>query len=246
MELADSRNKNQDNRPTLKTPLFDRLCTEDDWVNLRNSKDAMVSMIVEPLRPYIGRLVYGSLVYPERYHQSNLTTDVHHFLRQVFQRCKPLSWKDAQLKRVFFEEVKDGEGAHCHFMMETPHEMSVTKFSRLCQKRWKTIATRNHRHALQMKRLTREMKPSRLPAKTLLIKKGMPLLGQIKFKKVLDLSEYCPAPRLAEVIPIETVDELTAYSLKWMNSGDARFSSDTMSGSADLAIRGHCTKLVLL
>ena len=246
MDLAVSRHTIKDNRPTLKTPLFDRLCTENDWVNMRDSKDAMVSMIDTALEPYIGRLVYGSLVYPEKYHQSNLTTDLHHFLRQVFQRCKRLSRKDPQLKRVFFVEVKDGEGVHCHFFMETPREMSVAEFADLCKTRWRGIATRNHRYALQMKRLTREMKRSKLPAKTVLIKKGIPLIGQIKFKRVLDLSEYSPPPRLAKVIPIETLQDLTEYSLKWMTSGDSRFSSDTMSGSADLAIRGHCTKLVLL
>ena len=235
-----------DDRPILKTPLYDRLCSDDHWVNLRNAKDATVAMIVMPLRPYIGRLVYGSLVYPEKYHQSNLTTDLHHFLRQVFQRCKPLSWKDPQLKRVFFEEVKDGEGAHCHFFMETPREMDMPKFMNLCETRWRGIATRNHRYALQMKRLTRETKPSGLPPKTVLIKKGIPLIGQIKFKRVLDLSEYCPPPRLARVIPIETLDELTKYSLKWKNSNDPRFSSDLMTGVFKPSIRGHCTKLILL
>jgi hypothetical protein len=101
-----------DERPIITTPLFEKLCSDEDVMNLSDTKWATFAMIVLPLRPYIGRLVYGSLVYPEMYHRNNLTTDIHHFLRQVFQRCKPLSWKDPQLKRVFYEEVKDGEGVH--------------------------------------------------------------------------------------------------------------------------------------
>ena len=246
MELADSRNTNQDDRPVLNTPLFDRLCTENDWVNLRNSKDAMVEMIVTALEPYIGRLVYGSFVYPEKYHQSNLTTDLHHLLRQVFQRCKPLSWKDPQLKRVFYREVKDGEGVHGHSFIETPREMSVPDFIDLCETRWRGIATRNHRHALQMERLKQGAKSPMQRSTPVLIKNGMPLIGQIKFKRVLDLSDYCPPPRLANVIPIENLDDLTKYSLKWMNSNDPRFSSDLMTGVLKPSIRGHSTKLILL
>ena len=246
MELADLRHTIKDNRPILKTPLFDRLCTENDWVNMRNSKDAMVSMIVTALEPYIGRLVYGSFVYPERYHQSDLTTDLHHLLRQIFQRCEPLSWKDTQLKRVFYREVKDGEGVHGHSFMEIPREMSMAEFADLVETRWRGIATRNYRHALQMERLKQGAKSPIRRSTPVLIKKGMPLIEQIKFKRVLDSSDYCPPPRLAKVIPIETLDDLTKYSLKWMNSNDPRFSSDTMTGSSEWKIRGHCTKLVLL
>jgi hypothetical protein len=246
MEVANWHSTIQDDRPILETPLFDRLCTENDWVNLRNSKDAMVSMIVEPLRPYIGRLVYGSLVYPEKFHQNNLTTDIHHFLRQVFQRCKPLSWKDPQLRRVFFEEVKDGEGAHCHFFMETPHKMSVPEFAKLCETRWRGIATRNRRYAMQMKRLKRGAKRSMEQPTTVLIKKGMSLIGQTKSNKVVVLPDDRTHQGLAVVVEVKTLDELTAYSLKWKKSGDARFSSDLMVGGSELQFRGHSTKLVLL
>ena len=246
MELANWHNTIQEERPIHNTPLFDRLCTENDWVNLKNSKDATVSMIVEPLRQHIGRLVYGALIYPERFHRNNLTTDIHHFLRQVFQRCKPLAWKDAQLRRVFFEEVKDGEGAHCHFFMEAPHEMSISEFAKLCEKRWKTIATRNRRYAMQMKRLKRGAKRSPRQPKTVIIKKGIPLIGQTKSSKVVVLPDNRTHQGLAVVVEVKTLDELTAYSLKWKNSGDARFSSDLMVGGSDLKIRGHCTKLILL
>lgn len=249
MELAGLISTIPDDRPLFKTPLFDRLCSENGLVNLKNTKDATVEMIVTPLRPHIGRLVYGSLVYPEKYHRNNLTTDIHHFLRQVFQRCKRHSWKDAQLKRVFYEEVKDGEGVHCHFFMETPHEMSVPEFISLCESRWKCIATRNRRYARQMKRLKQGLKLSTRQSRTFLIKNGMPCIGQVKTSIDVDFEVLAGNPRLerlAKVIPIETLDDLTKYSLKWMNSGDSRFSSDTMSGSSDLAIRGHCTKLVLL
>lgn len=238
-----------EDRPILKTPLFDRLCSVDHWVNLSNAKDATVAMIVEPLRPFIGRLVYGSLVYPEMYHQSNLTTDIHHFLRQVFQRCTPLSWRDLQLKRVFFEEVKDGEGVHCHFFMETPREMAVPKFMNLCETRWRGIATRNHRYKKQMERLKHAPQYSPLRPKTLLIKKGMPCIERIASTTDIDLEVLAGNPRdeqLARVIPIETLDDLTKYSLKWKNSNDSRFSSDLMTGVSKPTIRGHCTQLVLL
>lgn len=249
MELEDSLYMKQDDRPILKTPLFDRLCSDDHWMNLRNSKDATVSMIVMPLRPYIGRLVYGSLIYPEMYHRNNLTTDIHHFLRQLFQRCKPLSWKDSQLKRLFFEEIKDGEGAHCHFFMETPSEMSVPNFIELCETRWRGIATRNRRHAMQMKRLKQTPKLSPLQPKTFLIKKGKPCVGQVASILDVDYAKLAGNPeqeRLAQVIPIESLDDLTWYSLKWMTSNNPRFSSDLMTGGSRPSIRGHSTELVLL
>lgn len=249
MELEDSLDTKQDDSPILKTPLFDRLCSDDHRVNVRNSKDAMVSMIVESLSPCIGRLVYGSLVYPERYHQNNLTTDLHHFLRQVFQRCIPLTWKDPQLKRVFFEEIKDGEAVHCHFFMETPREMEMSEFIDLCETRWRRIATRNRRYAKQMERLKHAPRCSPLQPKTLLIKKEMPRIGRITSPIEIDFEVLAGNPsldRLAQVRKIETLDDLTSYSLKWMNSTDPRFSSAMMTGGSELTIRGHCTRLVLL
>lgn len=249
MELEESRETKQDGRLIIITPLFDRLCLDDHRVNLRNSKDAMVSMIVESLSPFIRRLVYGSLVYPERYNQSNLTTDLHHFLRQVFQRCKKRLGKDPQLKRVFFEEVKDGEGVHCHFFMETPCEMEMSTFIDLCERTWRRIATRNRRHAMQMKRLKQVPKLSPLRPKTFLVENGKPCIGLIESTINIDLEVLSSSPtleRLAKVIPIETLDDLTRYSLKWKNSTDPRFSSDLMTGGSEIAIRGHCTKLVLL
>lgn len=249
MELEDSLDTKQDDRPILKTPLFDRLCSDDHWVNLRNSKDATVSMIVYSMCPYIGRLVYGSLVYPEMYHRNNLTTDIHHFLRQVFQRCTPLSWKDPQLKRVFYEEVKDGEGVHCHFFMETPREMSVPDFIDLCETRWRGIATRNRRHAMQMKRLKQGLKLSTRQPRTFLIKNGKPCIGQVKTTMDIDFEVLAGNPRLerlAQVRKIETLENLTEYSLKWMKSNDPRFSSAMMTGVLKPSIRGHCTQLVLL
>ena len=249
MELADLISTIPDDRSPIKTPLFDRLCSENDWVNLRNTKHATVEMIVTPLRPYIGRLVYGSLVYPEKYHRNNLTTDIHHFLRQVFQRCKRLSWKDAQLKRVFYEEVKDGEGVHCHFFMETPHEMSVPDFISLCESRWKCIATRNCRHARQMKRLKQGLKLSTRQPRTFLIKNRMSCIGQVKTSIDVDFEVLAGNPRLerlAQVRKIETLENLTEYSLKWMDSNDPRFSSAMMTGVLKPSIRGHCTQLVLL
>lgn len=249
MELEDSLGMKQDDRPILKTPLSDRLCSDEHWVNLRNAKDATVSMIVESLSPYLGRLVYGSLVYPEMYHHNNLTTDLHHFLRQVFQRCKKLSWRDPQLKRVFFEEVKDGEGVHCHFFMETPREMEMPEFIDLCETRWRKIASRNRRHAKEIERLKHAPQCSPLQPKTFLIKKEMPRIERIASPIEIDLEVLAGNPsleRLAQVKKVETLDDLTKYSLKWMNRTDPRFSSDLMTGGSDLTIRGHCTRLVLL
>lgn len=249
MESEDLLNTIQDDRPIINTQLLERLCANNDFVNLSNTKLATLAMIVLPLRPYFGRLVYGSLVYPEKYHRNNLTTDIHHFLRQVFQRCKPLSWKDPQLKRVFYEEVKDGEGVHCHFFMETPHEMEVPDFIDLCETRWRGIATRNRRHAMQMKRLNQGLKLSTRQPRTFLIKNGKPCIGQVKTRIEIDFEDLSGNPRLerlTKVVPIETLDDLTEYSLKWMTSNDPRFSSNLMTGVLKPSIRGHCTQLVLL
>lgn len=238
-----------DNRPIIKTPLFEQLCSDNAFMNLSDTKLATLAMIVLPLRPYIGRLVYGSMVYPEMYHRNNLTTDIHHFLRQVFQRCKPLSWKDPQLKRVFYEEVKNGEGVHCHFFMETPREMSVPDFIDLCETRWRGIATRNRRYAGQMERLKQAPKLSPLRQRTFLIKNGKPCIGQVKTTIDIDFEVLAGNPRLerlAQVREIATLENLTEYSLKWTTSNDPRFSSAIMTGVLKPSIRGHCTQLVLL
>lgn len=287
--MEDARETTQDDRLIPTTPLFDRLCSDDPRVNLRNSKAAMVSMIIESLSPCIGRLVHGSLVYPERYHQRNPTTDLHHFFRQVFQRCPKRLGNDPQLKRVFFEEVKDGEGVHFHFIMETPREMEMSKFTDLCETRWENIATRDRRHKKQKKRLERASRCSRSQPKTFLIKKEMPRVGRIASplenelevllsahpdfqwiaevrspEYVVERLKHAPQriasqkaidsevfsghglQRLAQVTKIETLEELTKYSLKWMTSTDPRFSSAMMTGGSEVTIRGHCAKLVRL
>ncbi len=238
-----------DNRPIPTTPLWDRLCSDNEYKNLSNSKLATVAMIVLPLRPYLERLVYGSLVYPEKYHHNNLTTDFHHLLRQVFQRCKPLSPKDPQLKRVFFEEVKDGEGPHGHFIMEAPREMTVPEFADLVETRWRGIATRNQRYNKQMRRLKEAPKLSPLQPRAFLIKNGKSCAKRVQPKLEMDFSALAGNPeqeRLAQVKPVTTLENLTEYSLKWMTSTDSRFSSDLMLGGSRPSIRGHRTELVLL
>src|SRR5689334_17570286 len=156
--MEDFPEKKQHNKEILMTLLPDRLCSDDNRINMKTSKDAMVSMIIDSLRPSLDRLVDGALVYPEKYHRINLSTDVHHLLQQVFLRCPSLSVRDPQLKRVFFEEVKDGEGPHGHFIMETPRGMTILQFTDLLEKRWRGIATRNQRFNKQMQRLKRPPK----------------------------------------------------------------------------------------
>ncbi|QPD02815.1 MAG: hypothetical protein Nkreftii_000589 [Candidatus Nitrospira kreftii] len=249
MELEDLLDKKQHDKAILKTPLFDRLCADDDCVNSRISKDAMVSMIVDSMCPYLGRLIYGSLVYPEKYHRNNLTTDLHHFLRQVFQRCQPLSWKDQQLKRVFFEEIKDDESPHSHFIMETPREMNVPEFINLCESRWNRIATRNRRHAKQMNRLKKVPTLSPRYPKIFLVRDGKPCIRQVESQTAINPSVLAENPRwegLGQVKPVVTLEHLTKYSLKWMTSTDTRFSSNLILGSSKPSIRGHRTELVLL
>jgi hypothetical protein len=85
--------------------------------------------------------------------------------------------------------------------------------------------------------------------KTFLIKNGKSCIGQVKTTTDIDCEGLAGNPRLErlpKVIPIETLDDLTKYSLKWMNSNDPRFSSDLMTGVLKRSIRGHRTELVLL
>lgn len=247
--MTDLRFANQDYRPIIATPVWDRLCSDNDQENLNNAKLATVDMIITSLSPCLGRLVYGSLVYPEKYHHHNLTTDFHHLLRQVFQRSQPLSWKDPQLKRVFFDEVKDGEGAHGHFLMETPREMTVPDFAQLLEARWKGIATRTQRHAKHMQRLKEAPKYSPRQPKTIIIKDKKLNIEHIPSTAEIDFQTLAGNPQwegLAKVKPVETLEDLTKYSLKWMNSNDPRFSSDLMLGGSKPTLRGHRTELVLL
>lgn len=238
-----------DEKPIITTPLFDRICSDNGYENLKMATSATIAMIVTSLRPSLGQLVYGALVYPERYHCHNLTTDFHHLLRQVFQHCQRLSCKDLQLKRVFFEEVKDGEGAHGHFLMEIPLEMTVHEFVNLIETKWRAIATRDQRHNKKMRGLKEAPKYSPLQPRTILIKDGtlniehMPSTAEIDFQALAGNPQW---ERLAKVIPVETLEDLTKYSLKWMNSNDPRFSSDLMLGGSTPPIRGHRTELVLL
>ena len=133
--------------------------------------------------------------------------------------------------------------------METPREMEMPKFIDLCETRWRKIASRNRRYAKQMERLKHAPKYSPLQPKTVLIKKAMPRIGRIASPIEIDFEVLAGNPsldRLAQVRKVETLDDLTSYSLKWMNSTDPRFSSNLMTGGSERTIRGHCTQLVLL
>jgi len=195
--------------------------------------------------------VFGSLIYPTLYQKQNIHRDIHHFLRQVFQKCPRLLRTDAQAKRIFFEEVKDGESPHCHFIMEVPNGMSPEDFSSLCAKTWKGIALRERRHKAEMKRLKSGYCRYRAgEPRTVCIKQGERHALKYPNNERSKHDTYCGRDALADIQIVHPQEKgiVTKYCLKWHGkSPDTDFSSDLMpSDGFQWKVRGHSTETVLL
>lgn len=205
------------------------------------------AFLVSRLEPIKDRCVFGSLVYPSRYHRQNLRRDLHHFLRQVFQQCRRLERREAQLKRVFFEEVHDGEGVHAHFVMEVPADRTPEAFARLCEQIWTRIALRERRAHTEARQWRRSMvRYHPLEPRTRLIKHGDRFTQQYRHLVVSESQTSRSSRALAQVVAVDDVTGVISYCLKWDGSQDSRFASAVICEASTWTVRGHSTATLLV
>jgi len=76
-------------------------------------------------------VAFLSCLYPAFFDPRNRRTDMTHLLSQIFQRCPRLGPGEADIKRLFWEEI-DGEGisSHIHAVIQCP-KMDPARFKRI-------------------------------------------------------------------------------------------------------------------
>lgn len=212
--------------------------------------DHLVETVVSRFAPIQHNLIFGSLIYPTRRRPQNvnLTTDLHHFLRQVFQKLPRLTWRDHQLSRLFVIEESEECGIHSHFLMETPRGMNQEKFIVIIRERWVSIALRDYREADEWNRLNRGTKISLMEKRTLLIKNNQ--IVRSSFPEPVwnvPLRPNRNPRKLADLRPVTNLRGGTGYCLKSDGNDDLNLESAIVFNptTADVRVRGHSLSLSL-
>lgn len=206
--------------------------------------EALVETIVSNLAPIQERLIFGSLIYPTRRtpQNSNLTQDLHHFLRQVFQKAPRRNWEEPQLKRLFVIEQSEQCGIHAHFLLECPAGMNRETFMTLCRERWVCIALRDYRAAEAWSRLSSGTRIHPDETRTMLIKNRQimrPSFPQGEPRSPIALMR--DSRRLAVIRPVDHLRGGTGYCLKSDGNDDLNLESALAltPTAADVLVKGH-------
>ena len=231
------------------------------WIPLM-MKSLSVYRRMSPMREWISLYtmiwsrpkVFGHLIYPERSTKKNIERDIHHFLRQVFQRCPRLDRRQPQPRRIFVKEVKEYETPHAHFVMETPDGMSPQEFRRLCVRIWEKIALRDRRHVRETRRWRTgclDYQPT--SRKPVLIKNGVfPKDTFTKTPKRYPETCVYPSDRdLAKVVLVDSIVGAVEYCMKWTERTDGDYIGEVMFNDDNAFpggyhVRGYSTSKVIL
>lgn len=190
------------------------------------------------------RLVFGSLIYPTRAisYRVSPTRDVHHFLRQVFQRLPRRAEKERQLMRLFAIDENDKSGIHFHFILESPNGFPLERLIAICQKAWASVALREKKAAAEWRRLhslkVRWLAPA--DKKTILIKNGR-IVREPKPMMPERRNPVYSSAGLADVTPLRSASKSVNYCLK-LKREESRFAVSR----ARVQIKGHSLDSVLL